>query len=166
LSAQGKTDALKKFAEKALVRFEPVGRVLVRTAGEQSAHKQAMIGPLTQQPAGGNEIVHAMRDAELRSTMQGLTQPEKHAAFSIAVERRDFDTTRAMLTAPGPKWLPDDVRERSEWEFAKRTNPVGYAKYQSVASMRETLAAMADMIRQWLIGLGANKDAVSKALNL
>jgi hypothetical protein len=79
------------------------------------------------------------------------------------VDAGDTDTTRALLSAPGPAWVSADIRQRGEAAYAQRTNPDAWQKLQYVEFLRENLAALAAPVAQWLIHLGASAESVQKA---
>jgi len=165
MSDLGKAKALAEMAERALADFGFLGVVLSRTEQEIADLERRLYAPFFA-PKDENptmRLIRELRAGEIRSAHEG----GNHAALFIqALERDDLETTLAFLTAPGGRWVNDDVIQRGKLAYAKRTNETGYAKGQSLARLREHLTGIAVFIAKWLTGLGANPDKVHQTLSL
>lgn len=159
-SDEGKRAKRTELATRVVRNFEWLGQMLQQADDAKRRLETILLAPLTEPPKG-NEVVLFLQDQELRQT---IGKREAHAAFLKAVELGDTTTTRALLSAPGPAWVSDDIRQRGEAAYAQRTNPDAWQKLQYVEFLRENLAALAAPVAQWLMGLGASAESVQKSV--
>lgn len=163
LSDMGKIEQLKKFGDASVPRVAFVGRTLNDARAAYARFTNILIGPITAIPDGVNEVVDFLR---LQAIWEGIGKAGATVAFLKSLEDGgNLEIARALLSVPGQPWISDDIRRRGEEEYARRTNPEIFEKRQSVGHLRDNLEALANMISQWLLGLGADKELVAKTLN-
>lgn len=164
-SDAGKQQKLRTLAEQSVTKFTPLGRVLAEATSSIERLTAMMLNALTERDKHKEpEATEAFqRERELRGE---IGRVGANAAYLQALEHDEFETVRALLTAPGKPWVSADVRARGEEAFSARTHPDLVEKRRSVEYLRDHFAALATMISQWLVGLGANAETVAKTLNL
>jgi hypothetical protein len=164
LSDAGKQDQLKAFGEKSAPKFAMVGRTLNDARTVYARLTNNLIGPITAIPDGVNEVVDFLSLQEGRG---GIGRAGAPVAFLKSLEPGGtLEIARALLAAPGPAWVPADIRRRGEEDYARRTNLPVFEKRQSIGHLVDNLEALANLLDLWLRGLGANPETVAKTLNL
>jgi hypothetical protein len=159
----GKLPKFKALAEQSVPKFAPLGRVIGEADATMARLTALMTDPITARPKDMDTSEAYSREREIR---REIGRGAANVEFLKALEGDHLETARALLNAPGRAWVSDDIRLRGEEGFAERTSPKEYEKRRSVEFLRDHLRALADMVRQWLVGLGADKDLVAKTLNL
>ncbi|NOS83156.1 MAG: hypothetical protein HOP32_16400 [Nitrospira sp.] len=163
LSDAGKQEQLKQHSEKSLPELEFVGRKVNDARALYARLTALTLDPITAIPKGVNDVVDAQRAQWI---WQSVGESDAPATWLKALETDDLETARALLSVPGRPWIPADIRARGEEEFARRTNPTVFEQRRSVEYLRDQLLALAELLRQWLVGLGANPETVAKTLGL
>ena len=156
LTQQGQLQKRAKIGPRVVGNFSNLGVVLNQADQAKARLERVLFDPLTQ-PATGNEVVKFLKDQELRRT---IGKGEAAAEFLKAVERGDVDTCRALLTAPGPSWVSDEILQRGKAAYAENVNHAGWEKLQYVEYLREHLSSLAGQVAQWLLHLGATPESI------
>ncbi len=159
LTDEGKLAEALKIGPSVVGQFQNIANARGQADQAKARLEQFVFGPLTDAPKG-NELVQALRDQEIRSS---IGKKEAMASFLRAVDTGDLETVRALLLAPGPAWLTDEIIRRGKESFALRTNPEAWERIQYVEVLRDTLRVLAEAIAKWLLALGASPSEVEKA---
>lgn len=162
LSDEGKQTEAMKVGPAVVSRFEFVGVVSNQADQAKTRFEKMLFGPLTEPPKG-NEVVVENRAAELRRM---IGQKDAGANFLAACDRGDTETTYAILTAPGPAWLTEEVKKRGRESFAQRTNPEGLEQLKYVECLRDNLSALSQQVALWLRSLGASPESIQQATHI
>ena len=163
LSDSGKQEQVKGLAVQSVPKFAPLGRVNGDARAAYAQLTNILIGPITAIPKGVNEVVDFLK---LQEDRKGIGKAAAPLAYLKSLETDNLETARALVSAPGGSWIPADIRARGEEEFARRTNPTVFEQRRSIEYLRDHLLALAELLRQWLVGLGANPETVAKTLGL
>jgi hypothetical protein len=161
-SQEGQQQLLAALGNESAPDFAGPSRV-IRDIDEADARLVTLLfAAIRKRPAGLDPSEAYGREKEIR---QAVGKSEATVTFLHALEGGDLETARALLDVPGASWLADDIIQRGQNEYARRTNPAAFEKHQAIAVLREHLVSLREMIRQWLIGgLGADPAVVEKAL--
>jgi hypothetical protein len=163
LSEEGKKTKLMAVGPRVVGNFVNMGIVLNQADQAKARLEKMLFGPLIEPSTKGNEILNEMRAQELR---QMIGQKDASANFLAACDRGDTETTRAILLAPGPAWLTEEVQRRGRASYAQRTNPEGLEKLKFVQFLQENLSALSQQVALWLRSLGASPESIQQATHI
>lgn len=170
-SDAGKTTAVAKLAEATVQDFAPLGRVLAEAQATHTRDLARALAPLstpkdvTEPAALLRELVGQLRAQEIRASLP----PDDHGregAFLKALEMDEVETARAILDAPGARWISTEIRQRGQEAYLQRTDPAGFAHLTSMEILREHLHTLASAINTWLIRMGVDAKKVAAILGL
>lgn len=160
LSNDGQQKAIAALGTKAVPAFEWLARMRDQAIAAYTAMTHTLLDPLTTKPQG-DPILIFLREQELRRT---IPRDNSDTLFLRALETDDLETCRALLDAPGRSVITDEIQQRGEEEYAKRTNAPVYAKRESKELLRDELMMLAGVIASWLLSLGADEAVVRTTL--
>jgi hypothetical protein len=156
LSDQGKQTAQMAVGPRVVGNFANLGRVLRENDAAITRGEKLLFGPITQAPPG-NEVVTFLREDAIRRT---TGKARANAEFQRALNDDDLETARALLNAPGPKWLSPDKEREGKASYAQRTDPEGWQRLQALDELRKNLSTIARQVAAWLVHLGASPARV------
>jgi hypothetical protein len=163
LTDEGKQEAAMKIGSSTVDSFKNVGIVLNQADTAKTRLETMLFGPLTEPPTKGHEILNEMRAQELRRM---IGQKDASANFFAACDRGDTETTRALLNAPGPSWLTEEVQRRGRESYAGRVNPEGLEQLKYVEVLRDNLSTLSQQVALWLRSLGASPESIQQATGI
>jgi hypothetical protein len=160
LTQEGQRKKLATLAAEILKEFAFVADPLRDTEAAVARLMHLMLDPITAKPKGDATMIF-LREQEIRST---LSKSDAPTAYLRALESDDLETVRAILDAPGQRWVSDDIKQRGQDEYARRTNPNAWEQVQSLLYFADHLRSLVAQVRQWFQALGASQESIEKAL--
>src|SRR5437867_1763752 len=120
LSDAGKQTKLMAVGPNRVGDFKNMGQVLKEADAAKARLETVLFGPILERPKG-DAVIQFLREQEIRTQLGTAASNERGAAFLLALEADQMETARALLDAPGSGWVTDEVRQRGQDAYGKRT---------------------------------------------